>query len=270
MRRPLRVEEDEGVRSRMVSPDFVDEVLGFGELTLWTGRAYTAAPGARERGGAPVGKEWVRGERTFLVESVEYGGLAEELDSLPEVMVDPAAGEARRSTGKSKAGYAAIPRPRSVGEAKAVAPRTSVRLAQAEVSPRKGVVIDYTASIGSPVPTVFCGDTTYLVVGAVSCGAVTIEGGVVFKHKVNSYIQLNSTVTCKTSSYRPAFSTGVDDDSIGESMSGVPNSGYTGTINAGGYANPAFLAYYLSSPTLSHLRIRYAKEAIRKGVSPKD
>jgi hypothetical protein len=266
IRRPLRVEEDEDVRGRMVSPDFVDEVLGFGELTLWTGSAYTAVSGAREGGGAPVAKERIRGDRTFLVESVE--ALGEELRSLPEVEMDPGAGQARRITGNSKAAYAAIPRPPSLGVARVVAPRSTPRLAQAETNRSQGVVIDYTATIGSPVPTVFAGDTTYLVTNTVVCRAVTVEGGAVFKHKVNTTLQFNSTVTCMTSGSRPAFSTGVDDDTIGESMSGVPESGYTGTINAGGYANPAFLAYYLSSPTLSHLGIRYAKEAIRVVGNP--
>jgi hypothetical protein len=37
--RPIRVEGDQNVRSRMASPDLVDEILGFGELAIATGQA---------------------------------------------------------------------------------------------------------------------------------------------------------------------------------------------------------------------------------------
>src|SRR5204862_1767585 len=41
--RPLYIEQNPIVRNRMVSPDLLDEVLGFGEFVLGTGRAATLA-----------------------------------------------------------------------------------------------------------------------------------------------------------------------------------------------------------------------------------
>ena len=113
---------------------------------------------------------------------------------------------------------------------------------------------------------VFQGDTTYFLTNAVTCnGAVTIEGGAVFKFPTNStsYLKLISSVTCKASSYRPAIFTAGDDDTVGDKLSTNIWSGYTGTIQASGYGNPALWVYYLSSPVLSNLRFRYSQEAIR-------
>ncbi|MCL4790120.1 MAG: hypothetical protein KJ070_25615, partial [Verrucomicrobia bacterium] len=94
-------------------------------------------------------------------------------------------------------------------------------------------------------------------------GPVIIEGGAVFKYMAGTFIKLNSSVTCKTSSYQPAMFTGVDDDSIGESLAGVDGAGWTGEINAARYANPALWGYWVSGPNLCNLRFCYAQEAIR-------
>ena len=69
IRRPLRVEEDEQVRRRMVTPDLVDEVLGFGEFVLATGRAF--ATGDADAA-APVAKEIRRRTREILRSPAGY------------------------------------------------------------------------------------------------------------------------------------------------------------------------------------------------------
>ncbi len=256
-RRPLRVERDEQVRERMVSPDLIDETLAFGELTFWTGTAYTAAAGSRERGGVPVAKEWVRGERTFLVESAEYGSLAEEMELLPEV--DPVADQAMRRVRRTSSDhYALMARVPRKGEAKAAIPRRMLTLADAGAGKGRGIVIDYSAAL-TPSTSVLCGDTTYYVSGPVSLGAVTIEGGTVVKHAENTFIQLMSTVTCKTSSYRPAICTAETDGSVGEPVPGKATS----VPDRFAYANPALYTYFLSAPTLSNISIRYAKVGIQ-------
>ena len=56
--------------------------------------------------------------------------------------------------------------------------------------------------------------------------------------------------------------TGVDDDTVGESMNGYPSSGYTGTINSSGYANPALGMSQLTL-TASGCVFRYAQKAIQ-------
>src|SRR5258708_232730 len=177
-----------------------------------------------------------------------------------------------------KAGYEAIPSPDRNSHGRIGTQSTdksATRMAAVAVNRCSGVVIDYKATIGgtlnSPIPP-FQGDTTYLVSGAVVCnGAVTIEAGAVFKFKylspATASIKLLNTLTCKTSSYRPAFFTAVDDDSLGESMNGYTNSGYTGVINPNKYANPALWLYSVGSQTLSNLRFTYCQEALRVELS---
>src|SRR5262249_25483266 len=74
MRCPLRVEPDPAIRQAMATPDLVDDVLGFGRFTLGTGKALLA--GYTSESSPLVAKEFVtRENRTFLIESVEYGSL---------------------------------------------------------------------------------------------------------------------------------------------------------------------------------------------------
>jgi hypothetical protein len=147
---------------------------------------------------------------------------------------------------------------------------------------RPGVVIDYVSIIGPglSVPQVFQGDTTYFVKGPVLCnGSTTLEGGAVFKFKYHNtaptgyaYIQMNSTLVCKTSMYRPAVFTAVDDETVGESMNPSVNpsapplseSGYTGdpsqSAHPDRYANPALSFSVMQG--ISNVRFRYCQEAI--------
>jgi hypothetical protein len=250
-RRPLRVEERPEVRQRMVSPDLVDEVLEFGQMVIGTGRAFTELS-AQERA-VPIGKAWVggEGERTFLVETFDYALLAEEFEGLPDCRLE--AGLA----GKGRLDYASLPRAGS---------GLKGQWARIERRPGSGVVVDYVMSIGGATNTmVFQADTTYFLSSAVICsGTVTIEGGTVLKFPTNStvYLQLNSTVLCRTSPTRPAFFTGADDDLVGDKLSTGVWPAYTGIIKPTGYGNPALWAYYIA-PTLQHLRFRHCQEALR-------
>src|SRR5438876_4139983 len=273
LRRPIRVEQRQAVRNRMVSPDLVDEVLGFGEFVMATGSAYRA-PKTSNTGNAAaaVAKEYTTiAGRTFLIESVEYRSVRGELELLPECATEHASNREIPGGSGSKVRYAALPTPPPVAHAKVASDRTTRRVATAAVGKRPGVVLDYIATLGGTMSgtVVFQGDTTYMVSGAVYCnGPTTIEGGAVFKYKylspATASIKLtsSSSITCKTSSYRPAIFTAVDDDSVGDSMNGYSGSGYTGTINPGGYANPALWVSFLSSSTLTNLNFRYAQEAI--------
>ena len=255
VRRPIFVEQDPKVRAAMAKPDLVDEQLGFGQFVLTTGKSFVA-PSANNPNGveATVTKEYrTLAGRTYLFESIPYVAIAKGLQALPPCQ--PATGSLNFNTTK---GYAGIPRldkksPHGLG------------MLQARVSSGvHGVVIDYVANIGSPLnsTTVFKGDTTYLVSSAVTCnGAAIIEGGAVFKYKSGTSIILGSTLTCKTGMYRPAIFTAVDDDTVGDTMNGVTNSGYTGTISSAGYANPALSTTYALS--FSNFRFRYAQTAIQ-------
>jgi len=271
VRRPIRIEQNQAVRHRMVSPDLIDEALGFGELVLATGRAATlanisnfAAPAA------PVAKQFTSvAGRTFLIESVDYGLVQGDLKSLPECPPEIASAKSSQDRKRGKLAELAIPSAsRSTEQAKVTPKPAPARMARASTDKRVGFVIDYLATIGGTISSskVFQGDTTYFLTNAVTCnGAVTIEGGAVFKFPTNSTscLKLTSTVTCKTSSYRPAIFTAADDDTVGDKITTNIWSGYTGNIQSIGYGNPALWAYFLSSPALSHLRFRYSQEAVR-------
>ncbi len=263
MRRPLYVEKDEAVRKQMVTPDLVDEVLGFGEFVIGPGRVFTDATQANPSGRlSPTAKELraIDG-RTFLIESVRYKGIQQAMDALPDCAVQGAAAPSKLRRADLRGIH--IPKPSPL-HAKTKPRKEELHAGQQKFNPHAGVVIDYLGTIGGTMTgaTVFRGDTTYLVSSTVYCnGPTTIEGGAVFKYKSNTAIYLYSTLTRTTSAYREAIFTAVDDDSVGESMEEYPNSGYTGTISSVGYALPAL--YLRDTETFSYFRFSYAKEAVR-------
>jgi RHS repeat-associated protein len=269
VKRPVFIEKDPDRRKAMATPDFIDETLGFGEFVLGGGRAFQEdAKVTPVSAGAPVVKEFKEIEaRTFLIESVAYSAIAGKRHAsyVPRRPKLPGI--------TAKIGSLPVP-PKQLasGPANSQAVR---RIADAGFPLPKGITIDYRATVNTTIASakVFQGDTTYLVSGPVICnGSVTIEGGAVFKYKFISgaapYIKATTSFTCNTATYRPAILTAVDDDSVGESMNGYPNSGYTGAINSLKYAGPALWLYNLSSVTANNLRIRYAQEGIRVEASP--
>ncbi|HWQ90142.1 MAG TPA: hypothetical protein VN673_00610, partial [Clostridia bacterium] len=264
LRRALYIERDPAVRARRVSPDLMDEVLGFGEFVLGTGRAFTTSSSERPEGAAAVVTKEFRTveDRTFLVESVEYSAIRAGLESLPPCqLVDEghASMSKRPRVGDS---YAAVPKPPPAAQAKAIQRPTGGQLASAARMPA-GVLVDYIGTIGGTLTgtIVFQSSTTYLVSGTVYCNGTTIiEGGTVFKYKKGCSLQLNSSLVCRTSAFRPAVFTAVDDDTVGDMLEGWPGAGYTGVIDPAGYANPALICS--SSMTLGNLRFRYAQTAV--------
>lgn len=266
---PVYIEGNAAVRKAMASPDLMDESIGFGNFVLGAGKAY-AFPSADEPdgAGAAVAKEFVRTQdgRTFLVETVDYKYLAKALLALPEC--NPPKGTARHyPRNERRKLYAAVPafsntRRASLErpiQAKATAPKV------ASVRPAKGVIIDYIANIGGSLTgnILFAANTNYFVNGAVFCNGPTTIEAAVFKYPTNGtpYIQLNNTVTWKTSAYRPAVFTAVDDDTIGDSFASVSGANYHGFITPSGYANPAI---YMGQTTLTlnNCRFCYAKQAV--------
>src|SRR5581483_8807864 len=265
---PIRVETDEKLRQGMASPDFMDQTIGFGELVLGPGRAYTAASATNNSpGGAPVGKQFATftnqtSIRTFLIESVEYASIRDELEALPECNGQSASAGTRPAIHKARLQYAVMPSARRAAKSAALFTR-SPGLAQADVRPKSGLVIDYVASIGGTLSssTTFKGDTTYFISGTLTCnGSALIEGGAVFKYPRNTSIQLNNTLALTTAPYREAVFTAGDDNSVGDKLNTNIWSSYTGTVS-GNYANPA-LSVNTSIIPLTYLRFNYASTAI--------
>ncbi|MCL4179246.1 MAG: hypothetical protein KJ072_16075 [Verrucomicrobia bacterium] len=271
VRQPIRVELDKRRRDRMVSPDLVDEMLGFGEFVIATGRAVVAGtPRASGESAAPVVKELVHREgRTFLLESVEFASVETELKSLPDRWV----GALDRKGAWLETRYAAIPAPSALDQAQLMASIVRDSSVAAGAYKPAGLAIDYFATLGGTISGVktFEGDTTFFVSGPVFCsGTVYFEGGAVFKYPnsiggnnpTTAYIRLDSSVICKTSSSRPAIFTAGDDWHIGESLLNIW-TGHTGSTEDKHYANPAIWMFYNSSFSMANMRFSHCQEAIR-------
>jgi hypothetical protein len=156
---------------------------------------------------------------------------------------------------------ASISHPPSVSKTKlaSLVPSSQLKSGTLPAGPR--VVIDYRATLSSG-PTTAQADTTYLVSAPMNGSVLTLEGGAVLKYKVGASVLVNSVIMKNSGLYRPVVFASVDDDTVGESMNGYPGSGYTGTNNPSGYANPA-LGLTTLTLTVSGCVFRYAQKAIQ-------
>ena len=258
---PVFVEEDPVKRLQMATPDVIDETIGFGDYVLAAGRAFLTPDLSQTNGTiAPVSKQLKSAfGRTFLVESVDYPVVREAMARLPQCLsaggLSQAAPE-RRAAGLYVSNRSESEPPRPGG----VARDRAVPVASHGAKP-SGLILDYIGTIGGTIATnlTLASDVTYFVSGQVNCnGNVTLEPAVL-KYAAGASIQLNNTLTCKTSQYRPAIFTAEDDDSVGDSLRGMTN--YTGIIQSNGYASPAIYTAAVSV-SLSNCWFRYARTAI--------
>jgi hypothetical protein len=262
--RPVYVEKDEKVRVSMATPDMIDQTIGFGEFVLNAGHAYTSPSVGLTNGAEGVVAKQLRrdGDRLLLIESVPYSALQAGFRSLPPCV--PVKQASATPKVRCKTSYAAIASPPKIAKAAPVK-RKPLEMAKVTGKP-SGVVIDYWATIGGTLTgtRVFASSTNYIITANVYCsGAVIIEGGTIFKYKTNLSMTMNSSLTLKTSMYRPAIFTALDDTSVGDQLSTAVDSSYTGTINQNGYANPAISCPQTPAYTINHCRFCYAQTAIQ-------
>jgi hypothetical protein len=241
IRQPIYTETDPVKRTQMVSPDRMDETLGWDEFVLGQGHAYTTPSDLEPEGTyAIVSKEYkLSGGRKLLVESVPVADL--QFDSLPDCSVAPEQGQLKRFP-DSASGYASLLSPRPIQQAAAAVRSSTIRLAKADYHSRPGVCIDWVATLGGTIntPYLFASDVNYYISGAVTLnGPVTLEASVI-KYKTNAYINLNNALTCNTNSYRPAILTAIDDDRIGATFDFDPSYRGPSALENTRYANPAF------------------------------
>jgi alpha-tubulin suppressor-like RCC1 family protein len=265
--RPLYVEKDQAVRSRMVSPDFIDHTLHFGKLQFGPGRAFLTTATNRF-GGALIAKDFqtISGQ-SYLIESVRYTDVKKELQSLPRTARHKNRSHHREEVAKNLKDLM-LRMPLSTARATFAVKSRENTLAEAyEI---KGLIADYVALPATePDPMVFQGDTTYFVDGLADFDNVVFEGGTVIKYPndTTASVEVDGNLSCDTSAYLPAIFTAADDDSIGQSMSGIWG-GYSGTVQPGGYANPSLDlegvnlgSGYLSSVPIKNFRFCFAQQA---------
>ncbi len=263
--RPIYIEQNPTVRAAMASPDIIDYTLDFGDYVFGPGRAYTASTNVDSSvGGVTVAKDFVTSDgRTFLIESVPYLWLANQLEALPPVVTNTSYYKSPARAKKIKVAAASLPPLRNVKAAavQKVAPGKKVAL----VGKPHGVTIDYVVTVSSTVePTLYAADTTYFVSGTVvDSSAVTMESAV-FKYPTNSIgtIQIESTLALSTTNYRPAIFTAADDNTAGTTLSTSIWSGYTGNPTGKHYGNIALYLDTTANVGLNNLRFCYENCAI--------
>jgi len=243
--RPLYVETNQAVRAQMASPDFIDHTLFFGQLKFGPGHVFsTTATNTFQ--GAPIAKavENINGQ-SYLVESIEFWDIEKELQTLPSRTArlkrqgrhrEEMAGVSPKP-GANVLKKLAMPKPSPA--TKATFAFKSGKNLLADGKP-KGVAADYVALPATePDPMVFCGDETYFVDGPADFDDVIFENAVVkYPNGSNACIEVDGNLTCETAPFRVCVFTAADDDTVGQSMSGVWTN-YTGTIQPGGYASRA-------------------------------
>ena len=248
-----------------------------GNSAAWLNWATNAAQ--QSSGGTSTYKRWFQlNGHNFLMEEVPYHRVAAQLQQLPAAT----GGAGIIATNLFAAnsilnGISAEPLASAQSSKSEIVNRKSamIRLSRAGWDQTRALVLDY-VTVDSGGDYTFQGDTTYYVSGLCDFNNVTLEGGTVIKYEnvnnvyttdigrnyANAFIEVDGTLTCNTSSYRPAIFTAVDDDTVGVTM---PYS--TGNPAGNQYANPAIYAGYSAVINLSNVRINYAQKAVWVGDS---
>lgn len=230
----------------------IDEVLEFGRVRIGPGWAFRTAPNVqgRQEEAKRVRKKWFElNGRKFLLEGVNFDKIQESLQRLPVGGQRGAALEKPLGVVRLARYIPDAPRGLELGK--------PVKLASLDYKPT-GYVLDYVSDFGSQ-NFVFRGDTTYLVTDAVSLDGETVfEGGAVIKFESGNgpAIWINQSAIFKTGPYSPVVFTAVDDDSVGEEITGIS----TGT--PAGYYGGFFVTQNNDGNPIRHARFKYLDEAI--------
>jgi hypothetical protein len=265
--RPLYIEQNPAVRASMASPDIIDYTLDFGDYVFGPGLAYTAATNAGSTGGAPVAKDFVTSSgRTFLIESVPYLALANQLQTLPPVVTNTSSlRPARQRAKRMRIAATSLPalRKSNSNAVEKIMPGKKIALA---VAKPRGVTVDYVVTVSSTTtPVLYSSDTTYFVSGNVyDSSSVTMESAV-FKYPTNNLgaIEVENTLSLATTNYRPAVFTAADDNTAGTMFNTTIWSGYTGNPNGKYYGNVALWLNTSAAIALNNLRFCYLNQAIQ-------
>jgi hypothetical protein len=228
-----------------------DETLCFGTMRVGRGRAFLTGNNSSS---CPVCKEWVTLEgRHFLIEEVPITQIATELQTLPQYQASLRVSNSVVNVVSKKRLLPAQPL--------AKAGKAQMKLAKlADLKP--GFVIDYTSLNSSLTNYTFQSGATYYISGNVDLyGAATaFEGDAVLKYASGANLTVNTPVTWQAGAYRPVVMVAMDDNTVGE-----PISGSTGSPGNGYYAGKALYFDGTSasaSLTVDNLRILNAKAGV--------
>jgi hypothetical protein len=252
------VEAPQPIQRAEPAGELSDVSLGFGTMSIGAGRAFSVDADGDATGEAPVAKEWGQLEgRNFLIEEILYDQIAVELQKLPE----PKRGASLERRGQGNNVLAGLKTLMPKRYAKA-GPRPEGKLKRmAKISPRSapGFVMDYVTLNTSQANYTFQGDTTYYISGTVNLsGTTTIESGTVIKFANSTSAKLSSPApVCLTDAYRMAVLTSLNDNSVGETISGSSGSPATMVstfldLTGGGSAVLKYLRFAYASNAIAH------------------
>lgn len=242
-----------------------DTSLTFGSMKMINGHAFLVnATGVQNNlRQLPVYKSWIDSDgRTFLIEELPYQRMSSQLATLPQMsasLIKPASPTLHKLSLKRtlppKRIFAASNKP--------------IQLAKVDPAQKPGFVFDYVTVNANETNFVFQGDLTYYLSSVDNLfGKTTIEGGTVIKMSdffSNGQgmidIDQNGTIDCRTAPYRPAVFTSMDDDTLGEKISGSTGSP---SIDENNY----YLMINSSSLNMHDCRFSYALLAIFEGGGP--
>ena len=202
-----------------------DTTLDFGTMKIVRGRAFlTDDAGLKDSNlnQAGVYKSWVVvNGRTLLVEELPYQTISGQLQKLP--MPSAATSSPAKTSFNHGSTKWLLPPPRLVAAAVG-----TVHLARGNTIRKAGFVMDYNTVNSGETNFTFMGDTTYYLSGESDFSGTTVfEGGTVVKTTnpavYTSMITIleSGSVVCQTAPYRPAIFTSVNDNTIGETISGI-------------------------------------------------
>ncbi len=235
-----------------------DSTLKFGKLTMTHGKAFafkgTNSTAANINSAVPVYKNWLHsGGRTFLIESVPVLDIADNLDALP---LTASISKPATSNLKLAANQREFPPSHEL-----TACTNQIQLASADFSHEPGVVLDYNTVDDYVNDYTFQNGTTYYINGYLGVNNLTIRSGAIIKFSKNGSgiynDEADSTISCATSPDKPAIFTAVDDDSVGEIITGVSTG-----MPDGYYADSALSMSYLDTGTIHDLRFYHLGAAL--------
>ena len=235
-----------------------DSTLKFGKLTMTHGKAFAFKAANTNSGlstinsAVPVYKSWVNsGGRKFLIETVPVLDLAEDLNALP-LTASIAKPDRKTLLASSRLNF-----PPSH---ELTACTNQILLASVDFSREPGVVLDYNAVSGGQTDYTLEDGQTYYVSGYFSADHLTIEPGAVIKFKQSGAgisLEGEQTVTFNTTPARPAIFTAVDDDSVGDVI-----TGFSTHTPDGYYGDCGLWMPYLDAGTIHDLRFYYQGAAL--------
>jgi hypothetical protein len=229
------VEAPEPVKAMRTRIGITDTALDFGAMRMTRGSAFALAAPVNRLSGAVVGKTWLvdpNSHRTFLIESVRYKTIKTELDQLPAPQA--ALSPIRGLKSRDETLLALLGEQRTTNTA---SKPMQLAFQNKALDPRKGLVLDYVLVSANTNLLTLAADTTYNILGEIYVDDLVIEGNTVVKFSYPTFVApstclfVDRSIDCQTIPYRPAIFTGIDDNSVGEIITGS-----TGNPTPAGYA----------------------------------